>query len=213
MTRSRVVNGKRAKAPATPPAKRPRGRPRSEAAREAILGATLALLRTAGYDALTIEGVAEHAEVGKKTIYRHWASKEALIADAVKQIVSEIEIPDTGTTKGDLLALMRDAVRVYRDPENATLMPGLVAAMARSERIAEIVRSGFLAERRRAITVLLDRAVARGDLQSTLDRELALDVLGGPLFYRLLITGRAIDDRLARGVVDLMLHGFAPHSN
>ena len=179
---------------------------------EAILGATLALLREVGYDALTIEGVAARAEVGKKTIYRHWSSREALIADAVKRIVNEIRIPDTGSTKGDLLALMRDAVRVYRDPDNARLMPGLVAAMARSEHIADIVRTGFLAERRRAIAQVLDRAVARGDFRATIDRELALDVLGGPLFYRLLITGGPIDERLARGVVDLMLHGFAPPS-
>jgi AcrR family transcriptional regulator len=212
MTRARVVKNRKPRTVAATNAPRPRGRPRSTAAHEAILGATLALLREVGYDALTIEGVAARAEVGKKTIYRHWSSREALIADAVKRIVNEIRIPDTGSTKGDLLALMRDAVRVYRDPDNARLMPGLIAAMARSEHIADIVRSGFLADRRQAIAQVLDRAVARGDLRATLDRELALDVLGGPLFYRLLITGGPIDERLARGVVDLMLNGFAPQT-
>jgi AcrR family transcriptional regulator len=212
MTRTRVVKNREPRTVTATVAPRPRGRPRSIAAHEAILGATLTLLREVGYDALTIEGVAARAEVGKKTIYRHWSSREALIADAVKRIVNEIRIPDTGSTKGDLLALMRDAVRVYRDPDNARLMPGLIAAMSRSEQIADIVRSGFLADRRRAIAQVLDRAVARGDLRATLDRELALDVLGGPLFYRLLITGGPIDERLARGVVDLMLHGFAQPS-
>jgi AcrR family transcriptional regulator len=211
MTRTRVVKRNRPETIATT-APRPRGRPRSTAAHEAILGATLALLREVGYDALTIEGIAARAEVGKKTIYRHWSSREELIADAVKRIVNEIRIPDTGSTKSDLLALMRDAVRVYRDPDNARLMPGLIAAMARSERIADIVRSGFLADRRRAIAQVLERAVARGDFRSTFDRELALDVLGGPLFYRLLITGGPIDDRLARNVVDLMLNGFTTQS-
>ena len=58
--------------------------------------------------------------------------------------------------------------------------------------------------------MVLDRAVARGDLRPDLDVELALDVLGGPLFYRLLITGGPIDDALAEGVAELILRGFAP---
>jgi AcrR family transcriptional regulator len=190
----------------------PRGRPRSEAAHAAILDAALALMREGGYEAVTIEGVAMRAGVGKQTVYRRWSSREALLADAVGRLVSEIRIPDTGSTEGDLLALMRAAIRLYRDPANAALMPGLVAAMARSPRIANAVRGGVLAGRREGIGEVLDRAIARGDLRHDLDRELALDVLGGPLFYRLLVTGRPIGDRLARGVVDLLLRGFAPRA-
>jgi hypothetical protein len=59
---------------------------------------------------------------------------------------------------------------------------------------------------------VLERGVERGDLRADLDLELALDVLGGPLFYRLLITGGPIDRRLADGVVELLLRGFAPES-
>jgi hypothetical protein len=57
---------------------------------------------------------------------------------------------------------------------------------------------------------VLERGVARGDLRGDLDRELALDVFAGPLFYRLLVTGGPIDRRLADGVADLVLRGFAP---
>ena len=57
---------------------------------------------------------------------------------------------------------------------------------------------------------MLRRGIDRGDLQPGLDLELALDVLGGPLFYRLLITGGPIDDQLAEGVTELILRGFAP---
>jgi Tetracyclin repressor-like, C-terminal domain len=67
-----------------------------------------------------------------------------------------------------------------------------------------------LAGRRAALHEVLERGVARGDLDRDLDFELALDVLGGPLFYRLLITGGPIDEQLAQGVVDLILTGFAP---
>lgn len=55
---------------------------------------------------------------------------------------------------------------------------------------------------------MIERGVVRGDLDADLDVELALDVLGGPLFYRLLVTGGPIDEQLAEGVVDLILEGF-----
>jgi hypothetical protein len=57
---------------------------------------------------------------------------------------------------------------------------------------------------------VLRRGVERGELRRDLDRELALDVLGGPLFYRLLVTGGPIDEQLAEGVADLIVRGFAP---
>jgi hypothetical protein len=70
-----------------------------------------------------------------------------------------------------------------------------------------------LARRRAALSTVLDRGVRRGDLRRGLDVELALDVLGGAIFYRLLITGGPIDQRLAEGVVELILRGFAPLDN
>jgi AcrR family transcriptional regulator len=157
-----------------------------------------------------MDDVAARAGVGKATIYRRYRSKEELVGAAVGTFVSEIEIPDTGSTREDLLTLMRAAVRVYSRDLEAGLMPGLVNAMRRDPELAQSVREGFLASRRGTLTVVLDRAIARGDLRPDLDVELALDVLGGPLFYRLLITGGRIDDALAEGVADLILRGFAP---
>jgi hypothetical protein len=109
-----------------------------------------------------------------------------------------------------LLALMRDAVEVYAGSVAARAMPSLVEAMSRNPGLAEAVRDGFLAGRRAALHKVLERAIERGDLRPDLDIGLALDVLGGPLFYRLLITGDPIDEQLAEGVTDLILRGFAP---
>jgi AcrR family transcriptional regulator len=90
------------------------------------------------------------------------------------------------------------------------VMPGLVDAMSRDVELARTVREGFLAERRAALRAVMERGVERGDLRADLDPELALDVLGGALFYRLLITGGPIDRQLADGVVELILRGFEP---
>jgi AcrR family transcriptional regulator len=191
-------------------APRPMGRPRDERADRAILAAALELMAERGVRDLRMDDVAERAGVGKATIYRRYRSKDDLVTAAVVGLVSEIAVPDTGSTRGDLLALMRRAVEVYNGSVEAGVMPSLVEAMSRDAGLARMIRDGFLAKRRAALRAVLERGIERGDLRADLELELALDVLGGPLFYRLLITGGPIDRRLADGVVELILRGFAP---
>lgn len=186
------------------------GRPREERADRAIVRAALELIAEQGVRDLRMDDVADRAHVGKATIYRRYRSKDELVAAAVAALVSEIEVPDTGSTRADLVALMHGAVEVYSGSVEAAAMPSLVDAMKRDAGLARTVREGVLAGRRAALGVVLERAVKRCDLRADLDLELALDVLGGPLFYRLLITGGPIDRRLADGVVELILRGFAP---
>jgi AcrR family transcriptional regulator len=185
------------------------GRPRDARADRAIVAAALELMAEHGVRDLRMEDVAARAGVGKATIYRRYRSKDELVTATVRTLVSEITVPDTGSTRGDLLGLMRDAVNVYGRSLEAAAMPSLVEAMSRDAELARSVREGFLAARRAALRVVLERGVERGDLRSDLDFDLALDVLGGPLFYRLLITGGPIDERLAEGVVELISRGFA----
>lgn len=184
------------------------GRPRSKQADEVILTAALDLLATVGFDRMAMEGVAERAGVGKATLYLRWSSKEELVVAVVERFVSEITLPDTGTIEGDLLHLMHEAVRVYRG-RPGDVMPGLVSALAYSPRLADALKDVFLKPRRAALRTVLERGVERGELRKDLDYELALDFLGGPLFYRLLITEGPLDDALAHGVVSTMLHGLS----
>lgn len=186
------------------------GRPRSQEAHGAILSAAISLIREVGYDALAMDAIAARAGVGKATVYRRWATKETLVAEAIERIVRTFSVPDTGSTEGELQAVMLDSVRLYQDPATRGLLAGLVAAMARSERIAQAVRSGFVAARRDALRQVLERGVARGDLRQGLDLELALDLLSGPLVFRALITGGPVHERLTRGIVEAVLRGFAP---
>lgn len=184
------------------------GRPRSEETHQAILDAVLQILADEGWSGLTMQGIAQRAGVGKGAIYRRWRTREAVLTAAVRGVVSEIGLPDRGSIRGDLLELMQRAVAVYRGP-SGRLMPGLVSAMAQHEKVATAVREAFLAPRRRALREVLERGVERGELRSDIDRELALDFLGGPLFYRLLITGGPLDESLAEGTVDVMLRGLS----
>ena len=190
---------------------RPMGRPRDSRADRAILEATRALIAERGVHEFRTEDVAVRAGVGKGAIYRRYPSKDELVTAAVGALVDEeIQVPDTGSTRSDLLALMGEAVELYRGSLPGRLMPSLVSAMAQRPELARAVRDGFLAGRRAALAHVLRRGIERGDLRSDLDLEFALDVFGGPLFYRLLITGGPIDEQLAEAVAELMLRGFAP---
>src|SRR5919106_6593583 len=195
------------KATTTP---RPLGRPREQRADRAIPTAAIELIAAQGIRDLRMDDVADRARVGKATIYRRYRSRDELVTAAVATLVSEITVPDTGSTRADLLALMHGAVEVYGGSVEAGVMPSLVDAMSRDAELARHVRAGFLAGRRAAVRAVLERGVERGDLRADLALELALDVLAGPLFYRLLITGGPIDEELAEGVVELILRAFAP---
>ena len=187
------------------------GRPREARTDRAIIRATLELIAEHGVYEFRTDDVASRAGVGKGAIYRRYPSKDDLVTAAVAALVDEqIVVPDTGSTHRDLLALMEEAVELYRGSLPGRVMPSLVSAMARRPELARAVRDGFLARRRAALAEVLRRGIERGDLRSDLDMELALDVLGGPLFYRLLITGGPIDAVLAEGVTELILSGFAP---
>jgi AcrR family transcriptional regulator len=192
-------------------AERPLGRPRDARADRAILDATRELIAEVGVYGFRTDDVAARAGVGKGAIYRRHRSKDELVTAAVAALVDEeIAVPDTGSTRADLLILMREAVALYRGSAAGRLMPNLIGAMAERPDLARTVRDGFLASRRGALSEVLRRGVERGDLCPDLDVELALDVLGGPLFYRLLVTGGPLDEQLAEGVADLILRGFAP---
>jgi AcrR family transcriptional regulator len=163
-----------------------------------------------GVQALRMDDVASRAGVGKATIYRRYRSKDQLVTDAVAGIVDEIEVPDSGSTRADLQALMGDAVGFYSGSLAAKLMPSVIDEMSRNPEFAAVARDRFLSGRRAALHTVFARAMRRGDLRGDLDVELALDILAGPIFYRLLITGGPIDERLATNVVELILRGFAP---
>jgi AcrR family transcriptional regulator len=193
-----------------PSAGRAIGRPKDQRADRAIITATLQLMAERGVRDLRMDDVADRAGVGKATIYRRYRSKEALVSDAVATLVSEIVIPDTGSTRADLRALMGQAVELYSGSLAARLMPTVLEEARRNPELASTVRDEFLTGRRAALSAVLERGIRRGDLRRSLDLDLALDVLGGAIFYRLLVTGGPIDERLADGIVELILRGFAP---
>ena len=143
-----------------------------------------------GYAALTMEAVARRAGVGKAALYRRWPSKLALVTDLLTQAgTPPADIPDQGSLTGDVRLFLRQTQRLLQRPLVRRILPDLHAEMGRTPELAAAVRNGLQKERRELGGRLLDRAVARGELGAGIDRDLALDLLGAPLYWRAVITG------------------------
>jgi len=52
---------------------------------------------------------------------------------------------------------------------------------------------------------LLEKGINRGELKENLDVELSIDLIYGPIFYRLLVTGEKLDESY---VHDLVINAF-----
>jgi AcrR family transcriptional regulator len=187
-----------------------RGRPRSEKAREAILAAAAELLLARGLGAVSMDAVAEQAGVSKATIYRWWPTKETLALDALyhEWNASPPAGRGTGSLRGDLLALLRPWVSLVARRPYGRVIAELVVEAQTDPAFAKQYRERFVEPRRAQARPILLRAIERGDLPATTDIELALDLLYGPLYHRLLHGHAPINERFASGLVDTVLAGL-----
>ena len=187
-----------------------RGRPRDPATDRAILTATLAVIAEQGYTNLALTEVAKRAGVSTATLYRRWPSKAPLVLDALRTLILTLALPDTGDTQRDLTVFLTERIQTLSSPLLAQLIPALTAEAQHNRGFAELFSNLQAPVRQQAFT-LFDRGIARGDLPATLDRELALDLLLGPITFRLFVGGAPLDPQLASTIVKGVLYGIGLH--
>jgi len=189
-----------------------RGRPRSEKARLAILDAAADLLLTRGLSAVSMDAVAERAGVSKATIYRWWHTKEALALDALYNEWSAVRLParDTGSLRGDLLSLLRPWVRLAASRPYGRVIAALVTEAQTDPAFAAEYRARFVEPRRAQAAAVLRRAIERGEIPADTKIEVALDLIYGPFYHRLLQGHAPLNDRFVQDVVDAVLAGIMP---
>jgi AcrR family transcriptional regulator len=188
----------------------PRGRPRSQEADRAILTATLELLAERGLDAMSIEEVAARAGVGKTTIYRRWTSKGLLALDAfVASFREEQAQPDTGTLRGDMLSALHAWVRAVTQTPMGPMLSGLIAEAQHDPELRGAWRDRVLEPLREQHRVMLDRAIARGEIAASVDRDVVLDLFFGAAEHRLLLGHLPMTGEFIAEVVDVILNGVA----
>jgi AcrR family transcriptional regulator len=188
-----------------------RGRPRDPKRREAILRAAVELVAEIGYDRMTVEALASRAGVSKPTIYRRWpGGKKEIVLDAIRvKHAAADALPDQGSLRGDLLALLQTMVEHIH--EDAHLAGGLISQLRDSEELRTLLREEVVVHERRRIDNLLARAVARGELSPDARvTPLFHDLAGSLVFSRAVITGESLDQAFLFELVDHVLLPVLP---
>jgi AcrR family transcriptional regulator len=189
-----------------------RGRPRSEAARKAILAAAAELLLDRGLPGVSMDAVAERAGVSKATIYRWWPTKETLALDMLYNEWTRVtpQIYESGSLRVDLFSLLSAWSRLasgrpYGRVVAAMLMEGQTDPAFSAEYLRRMVEP-----RRDQARAIFGAAVERGEIPADTNIEVAIDLIYGPLYHRLLHGHAPLDDQFVDDIVDMALRGIQP---
>lgn len=172
----------------------------------AILDAALAVLGERGLEALTVESVATRAGVARTTVYRRWQGADELLAAAVDDVVARLMPPaSSGEARDDLVAIVAATVSALTNPKDGRVVRVLLSALARSDEPVSRLRRRLVEARRNELREVLARGATRGELRADIDADTAAGLLLGPVYYRVVLTGRPADADFAERVVDAFL--------
>jgi AcrR family transcriptional regulator len=184
------------------------GRKRDHTRDAAILDAATEVLGEVGYANLTVDLVAARARAGKATVYRRWASKEDLVLDAVERLgrsqADLIELPDTGTLRGDLIALFRPE-SAEEQARRDKAVAGLASVLAHHPAFAEAANSALVEPWADAHRVLMQRAADRGEVPAAADIATICRVLPTMAAYRTLVQRKPFDRDFLVSSIDVVL--------
>jgi AcrR family transcriptional regulator len=173
---------------------------------EAIRQAFFTELAESGYGRLSIEAVARRAAVGKPAIYRRWRSKQDMAVALISEVAwAHLDMPDTGRLRGDVIAFLRAEYAVLTDPLAKAIIPDLLSEANRNTDLAEALLATVRDPRRTRAAAIIRRAIERGEVADTLNPDLALDVLAGPLYWRLTVVHQPINDEELVQLAELVM--------
>ncbi len=169
-----------------------------------LLAITLQLLQQHGYDRLSVEAVATQAKASKATVYRRWPSKADLVLAAFIEGTRMANVPpNTGSVRGDLLALGESVCR--QACEHGSTMRAVLNEMSHNPRLSEAMQNEFVHQRKLVIDKVLNDAVGRGEIDASKINDEIYDLLPGYLVFRSLVSGRPPTEETVRILVDEVL--------
>jgi AcrR family transcriptional regulator len=185
-----------------------RGRRRSAEAEAAILKATLYLLERQPLRKVTADAIARRAGVSKATIYKWWPNKSQVALDAYLAGMSEqVIMPDTGSAEMDFTIQLKSVMAFYTSSLGRLF--GQFLAEGQSDPVfLSLFRERFLYARRNAARVMWQRGVDRGEIRKEIDSEIVLDLIYGPMIFRLLAGHGSMNESESEAVVEAVFNGL-----
>jgi AcrR family transcriptional regulator len=200
--------------PATTTEGTPAGSPLRGAAREqAILDAVIELISEVGYEKVTVDAIAARARSSKTTMYRRWAGKSDLVADALRRQAqgTEPSVPDTGTLRGDLLLTVREIAQTLVDGPGPSLI-GLLEAIRDDATLRGLIGSQITGRSHEVGHIICTRAIDRGEKINIDQSDAALELAFAHVFTHTLFHGTpnaSASERLVDKVLLPLLHHTA----
>jgi AcrR family transcriptional regulator len=179
------------------------GRKRDHTRDPEILEAALDVLAETGYDGMTIDMVAARAKAGKATLYRRWSSKGELVIEAVACMKSiDLDaLPDTGSLRGDFVAMIRPH-SIEDSQRKLKIMTGLLSMLSKDPELADTALASIIEPRVAANRIFLRRAVDRGEISATTDVDAIALVSQAMATYRVMILRKPVDREFILSTLD-----------
>lgn len=185
------------------------GRPRDEEVRRRILDSAAQLLEDLCYDDITVDAIAESSGAGKATIYRWWPNKTAVLIEAFRErIARELPFPDTGDFRQDVRQLLQNFTEIIYRGRRGKVFRAFIAGAQADPEIAKAYRESWIAPRRAEARKIFERYIAAGIADSSLDPDLAVEMVFSPLYYRLLTGWGEITPEYLDRLTDTALCGL-----
>lgn len=185
-----------------------RGRQRSIEAEVAILKATLYLLERKPLRKVTADAIAKRAGVSKATIYKWWPNKSLVALDAYLAGMTErVIMPDTGSAVVDFTEQLQSVMAFYKAPLGR-LFGQFIAEGQSDPGFLALFRERFLYARRDSARIMWRRGVDRGEIREDIDSEIVLDLIYGPMMFRLMAGHGSLNDRESEFMVEAIFGGI-----
>lgn len=182
--------------------------PRGEAARQRILAAARGLILDEGLIGFTVEAVAAASGAARTTIYRHWPEPRDLLVETLSSMTRDVPTPDTGGLATDLVACAAAFRPLLDDPRTRRLILDVTRAAADDPEL-ERIRLQLIEERQLPIRLIIQRAVARGEVDPAIDPNLALHLIEGPLMSSMVLHNLPMSDEVIKDMADRIAKALA----
>ena len=186
-----------------------RGRPRDLGADVRILQAASELISEVGIEGTSMSAVVSRSGVARATVYRRWASREALIEAALSVVKGRPPFRLSGDIEKDLERAVEQARAIYAQPTFQAFLPLLVRDLLRDQADSGVSATfDSVAPNMRRVAGEYERLAESAGLRSDIDPMLVADVIVGALLARLLSTGHPASPEHGQQILDVLLNGI-----